>query len=513
MKGNDNTLQAATGATGTQGSSLLLIAVVTSVLFSLTQRLTLDFSAGHMDEYDYLFVGKTLIHGIDWPTYTYIFGADFNWYLLGAADKWLGGLTGARAVAAVLGLLSLAGVYFLGIALWHSRQIALCATFLLAVQSGHIFTSKLATYDAINFALFTLALAPLVYGAGCSPRAMVTLQKVALTVLGSLLMMLATLAKYTTLVYLPFIACALLFFSTRSFLIFTTITGIGLITHAGLHWADLKILYEVQISGIHGKNATYREIITRSLNHTWLLLLPSLIAIIHARSYRNVSGRRTFYIITALLLFSSPLFVYHLQGRNLISLYKHLNFANMFLSLSAAWLLVLTAQTRAWQSMHMVKFRLLILAAFLAVYLATNVNQLKETERGYPDVTALLRHIDRIDIHGTIISEDPYLFRYKGFEKLSQKDISETTWYDNDLNGTHTPQDVKDAVWDQKFDYVLLTDAIHPERNGELRQIMEQRGYSLQFNEPYALSDVMTKNTTGHISLYKNDTVTAHGGE
>lgn len=64
------------------------------------------------------------------------------------------------------------------------------------------------------------------------------------------------------------------------------------------------------------------------------------------------------------------------------------------------------------------------------------------------------------------------------------------------------PTRIKDAIWDRKFDYVLLTDSIHPEENLILRDILLQRDYSLKFNEAYFLSSVMTKNITGNISFY-----------
>ncbi len=281
------------------------------------------------------------------------------------------------------------------------------------------------------------------------------------------------------------------------------ITGLGLCAHLWLHWEELKVLYEVQISGIHGANSTYKEIISRSLNQTWLLLLPAILALIHARSNKEEDGKRAFSVISILIVFSMPLFLYHFQGRNLISLYKHLNYANLFLALCAAWLLTLVAYAKPWRTSRIFQFRMPILAVFLVVYLLTNINQLRETQRGYPDVSELLAHLDSKEVKGTVLSEDPYLFRYLKFDVLPQEDIRETTWLDNDQDGQYTLQDVQDAVWDRKFNYVLLTDAIHPEHNMTLREILSQRGYELEYNSEYSLSSVMTTHTRGHISLYK----------
>ena len=126
-------------------------------------------------------------------------------------------------------------------------------------------------------------------------------------------------------------------------------------------------------------------------------------------------------------------------------------------------------------------------------------------EAGYPDVEGLVTHLDDkpMPTESTILSEDPYLFRYLQFSELPQDQIKETSWLDNDKDGNHTHQDVLDALWDRKFSVVLLTDAIHPDKNQQYRNILQQRGYTQSYIEPYQLSNVMTTNQTGQISLYQ----------
>ena len=62
---------------------LFFLAVLSGVLFSVAMRLLLGFNGGHIDEYDYLFVGKQLLAGKDWATYGYIFGSNLDWYIVG----------------------------------------------------------------------------------------------------------------------------------------------------------------------------------------------------------------------------------------------------------------------------------------------------------------------------------------------------------------------------------------------------------------------------------------------
>jgi hypothetical protein len=482
------------------GKYALLFVVAGAVLFSVVQRLMLDFRAGHMDEYDYLFVGKALLNNVEWPTYTYIFGANFSWYAFGFADQLFGGLTGARMVSAGLGLVSLAGIFAVTKAVWGCHKTAWVAVLLLALQSSHIFISKIATYDSVSFALFALSLAPLYVA---SENRQLSRKSLLLMCAGSLLLLAAVLAKYTTVAYVPFIGLALLFRSVRATLVYTLILSIGITLFVAMHWVDLKVLYDIQISGIHGANATYREIVSRSLNGSWLLLLPAVAAVLHARS-NKAANARPLHTLLWLLLLASPLVLYHLQGRNLISLYKHLNYTNAFLSIASAWLVMLVIETKPWQSSRIFQYRSHILATLTVVYVSVNAWQLRDTENGYPDMQGLLSHLaQNQQAADSILSEDPYLFRYLKFGEMSQETIKETTWLDNDADGVHTLQDVNDAAWDRKFEYILLTDAIHPEHNKTLRDILTQRGYDLEYSHPYRLSPVMTAHTIGEISLYK----------
>jgi len=130
--------------------SVLLLCLCIPVLLML--RIQLGDTGGHMDEYDYLFVGKTLLSGGHWPTHSYIFGWDLNWRLLAWGDNLFGGLSGARIIAAILGALSLLGMYSFVYTLWNNNHgVALIAALLLGFEGSHLYTSALATYDIVSF--------------------------------------------------------------------------------------------------------------------------------------------------------------------------------------------------------------------------------------------------------------------------------------------------------------------------------------------------------------------------
>ena len=103
----------------------------------------------------------------------------------------------------------------------------------------------------------------------------------------------------------------------------------------------------------------------------------------------------------------------------------------------------------------------------------------------------------------SILSEDPYLFRYLGESIIPQSQIKESGWLDNNLDGKHEHQDVIDAVWDMKFEYVFLNDQIHAELNKKLRNILGTKKYKLIVDEAYENSNVMSRQIKGRISLYQ----------
>ena len=118
----------------------------------------------HMDEYDYLFVGRQLINGESWPSLSYVFGADFNWYLFAWFDLYIdgicsSGICGPRLLAWLLGLMSLGACYVFTRSFSGSPRSALLATLLLAITAPHIFISSVTTYDVVAFTLFSWSVA------------------------------------------------------------------------------------------------------------------------------------------------------------------------------------------------------------------------------------------------------------------------------------------------------------------------------------------------------------------
>lgn len=468
-------------------NNIQLILACVSLFVIAVLRLQLDGRAGHMDEYDYLFVGKTLLAGNNWPTHTYIFGWNINWLLLAWGDLTFGGISGARLIASLLGVLSIAGIYCFVLVLWRNKTTALIAALLLSLEGAHLYTSKLATYDIISFTFFVWALPAVLLACGATKHRWLW------TVCSASLLVAAVLSKYTAAIYLPFIATMVLFYAPKQ-----AIAGIVLIagaigTYAFIHFDQLEVLYSIQISGAHDKNATSVDIALRSGRQLFILLIFAIIAI----GYSLIYARTAFPRILLLLAMGLPLIMYHLLGQNVISLQKHLVYSSLFLIPIAAW-----GMQQITTPIRSSKRRIMLLACSLSLFGLSNLQQLEVMQSSYPDVHAVVPFAALIQAKESVLSEDPYLFRYLLHDKVSQSQINETTWLDNNKDGLHEHKDVQHAVWDRKFNYVFLNDQQHANRNEKLRKMLVLRGYSTLLHQPYELTTMSGTTRSGIISLH-----------
>jgi len=407
-------------------------------------------NGGHIDEYDYLFVGKTLLSGGQWPTHSYIFGWDYNWRLLAWGENEFGGMQGARFIAAIVGAFSLLGMYAFVYNLWYRHNIALVATLLLSFEGAHLYTSALATYDIISFTAFTFAL-PCVLLACQSNRA-----QLFWTILACVALSLSVLSKYTAIMYLPLLAVLVLWYSPRYALLGTLLITVALVVYTTINYEQLIILYEVQIQRTHSTNATLADIVNRTLRQLGVTIVLVGVALLYCISTGHTQTKK----LVILVVFSLPLLLYHTTTQNIISLQKHLAYTSLFLIPIIAWLL-LEIYTRGKQT-HLSGA---IVLACISVYAFVNVSHLRTMQSSYPDVRKVHTIADQIQPTDFVLSEDPYLFRYLLVGKVAQNQISETTWLDNNLDGKHERIDVKHAIWDRKFDYVFLNDQQHKEIN------------------------------------------------
>jgi len=462
------------------------------LLFVIYLRLSVGSHPPHMDEYGYLFVGRHLLSGLTWPTHSYIFGSDISWYLFGVFERYAEGYAGARIAAGLLGGLSLVGAYLFVLQLWSSRQVALLSTLLLAASANHIFISALATYDIVSFCFFTWAMTTAAYTART--------QSYGFALLSAVLLSLAIICKYTTIVYLPLVGLVMLYVAPRQALLAAVVMAMGLALYITSHFSQLSVLYEVQIVGVHSANSSRIDIALRVLQQIGIPLYLWWCALLAGIIYVKGMQRGMVSTLMLLLIFSLPMPAYHFFSGNHISLYKHLNYSALFLFPAVASFLV-------YGSHHLNKLsrNRYLVPVLVFAYLCSSILPLHSIRDAYPDTTDLARVITGKPpgLNATVLSEDPYIFRYLSSPEYPQSNIKETTWLDNDFDGIRSLKDVKDALWDRKFELVLLTDQVHPTENQLFRKILSQRGYVAIYNKSYRLSNVMTKNIQGQLTLFE----------
>ena len=454
---------------------------------ALWQRLRLGFNGPYLDESDYLYVNRVLQAGIPWKTYTYVFGSHIPIRILGFGDE-LGGLWGARAVAAVLGAGSLG--FFFGAArqLLGSARVAGWAVLLLALAAPHIFISKFATYDVVAFFFFSLSLWLVL--AGLRSRRYGWL----LCLLGSAAFATAVLCKYVVIAFAPVLALAVAMRRPR-LLVFALLPCVLLLgEYIHRHWADLKQLYLVQIKGAHARNSTHGQILSIAGFYAGPMLALALGSALLVIVRLGVTWR-ALRVHVFLLLMALPLVAMHVRSSDMVSMYKHMVYPVAMLAPLAGWLL------------HRLSRRTLLAPLALCAALAgLGAWQTRRMEHGFPNFTAMLDALrPGFGPTTTILSEEGYVFRYAFAGATGGKGLYEMTWFDNDGDGNRTPQDVIDAVWDGKPDYVMVHGQITPNLTQKLREGVLPHEYHKVYEQPYVLSDVMTRIRQGKVELWKRN--------
>ncbi len=502
--------------------------IVTFVLLALAYlRLVINFNAPYLDECDYIFVGRALLSGEPWITKTYMFSSDMHLYIYGLADRIFSGelsYLAARACAVLMGCASLWFFYGFVRHLYgkhvDSHRIAEISTLLLALTVPHVFISQFATYDIVCFMFFAASLwmlaASVLNPDDTAPqqqalkqqalkqqalkqqttKQQTTKQQTLMMCAGAVLFALAVLAKYVVIAYAPLLFLALLMRNRRAALLFILIVSAMLGGYVFFYRAELLQLYQNQILGTHKSNATVWKIIATALEYCgFTALLAGGIFLFKKEKVLST------WFYGALALFAVPLVAYHLRSQDVISLYKHIIYTCCFLAPIAGETLYVLLRRAADHDNDWLRALAAALVVFACGLLAW---QLRAVQTAYPNtdtVTHLVRKSMTAEM--TILSEDAYLFRYACFPTIPTKNLEEMTWFDNNHDGKHEAQDVIDAVWDGKFEYVYLNGLILRELGDELRRGVLQRHYDCILTIPFTNSTVMSPINTGSLSLYR----------
>lgn len=514
---------------------------------ALAARWLLVSSPLHMDEYNYLFVGRLFQLGESWPTLTYIFGADFNWRFLGWAYSISNTSESARLIAAATGIFSLVAVYMMVKVVWGSRLRAVVTIMLFALMAPHIYISSLATYDVVAFCLFCWGMVFLwsLLLSDPIPKVVSDIDDIGiisnmrrrnriLLICTGILIVTAVLSKYVLILYLPCLLIVVLLYKPQYALPAIVLVGGLLALYAWQARDSLVVLYETQILITQSANISRSELFVRFTKLLGAVVILMVVVnvlnfVLHKipvwRSLipENDKRQKTKDSLKPKLLFlmlSLPLPVYHLASSNQIASIKHLNYFYLFaLPLVACAIVDIAssartylhqakaADKRPWIGISSCSLVLVMIGGLSAQLLVSNLRIAADLSKGFPDLSAAADYWQKSRSDkansGRILSEDPYLFRYAALPNFPQALISETTFFDNNLDGEYTSQDVQDAIWDYKFKWVLLTDQIHPQDNILYRRLLSLRGYEAVVRHPYSLTPLLTGNRNGVVELYQ----------
>lgn len=347
----------------------LALGALTGVV--LWQRVRLGFGGPALDETSGLSVARVLREQVPWNTYSYAPGSHIPLHLLGIGDE-LGGLIGARAMSALLGVCSLGFVFGGTRALFGSTRVAGWAALLLAMQAPHLFISKLATGDCAAFCFFTGAMWLLIEG--LSRRHIGWLY----CMLASVGFAIAVLCKYVVVVQAPVLILVLAVRRPRLLLAALLPCAVLLADYLQRHWNDLGVLVADQLAQLGAAPGS-----RLGLLHDAALYVAPMLALALASLAMQVSRTgaewRAIRMHLFLLLLAAPIVALHVIAGDATGLAKHLVYPLLALSLPAAWFLHRIARRHGAVSV-----------AIAAALGGLGMHQSAQLERSFVDLTGVV---------------------------------------------------------------------------------------------------------------------------
>lgn len=417
-----------------------------------------------------------------------MFSSNLPLFILGIGEA-IGGFIYARILAAILGGFSVFFFYKFCRQISGSRQSALFSSIFLLVQAPHIFISKFATYDIVCLLFFTLFLwlASLNYLSNNN--------SLLLTLSIPIIFFLTLISKYIVVAFSPLIILIMLKLNYKKAIYFIIMLSVLILGYLYINREELLILYNREIIGTHSSNTDYYFIFDLAFQFSIIPLVLFIIGSFLRKKIRIKSG-----LIILLFFLAFTLVAYHFKSKDSISMFKHLVYTSLFL-LPVAGMLI----DYLYRIPKFSKYSAWLMLIIIAIMSMLSVYQVNQMQNSYPNTGKMIVFLkNNIDSNSRIISEDSYLTRYYLYPELDLKHFSDLEYYDNDLDGKYTDQDVIDGIWDGKFDFVILTGQIKPLLSEELRIGVLPNNYIRVYSERYEISKIMSQIQEGSIEIYKH---------
>ncbi|HWQ03319.1 MAG TPA: glycosyltransferase family 39 protein [Candidatus Nitrosotenuis sp.] len=429
----------------------------------------LDYATAFMDETFNILYGRMYFAGQFRSMAEEPLNYHYGWYLwpiLSAVADHFGGLVAARYLTAVLGMLTVLGVYGFARRVF-SPEVGLAAAAIFAFLGPAVFNSRFATYDGAAVCFLAL-------GLWCYAIAWERNQSAA-WFLAVLFLFAGFLSKYLVAIFFPPLVLLSLRKSRNAFFTFTLPLALFCATYA---WVYRSVLANV-VDMIARENESFTptsqilwEIYGRARLDLWILVALSFLAFLPLGREREKSlGRSELW--KALLLWCGALLMVGLQLRSSaahLRFFKHVTYTMVFLApLGAEGLrrvfvrLRSTSPNRYW-------------AAAIAVLVVVIgwAGQAWSTERlvfWSSLEPALAFFAGRVGPQTRILTDD-VSFSYYLHPPVAAWNITNAYYFP--YRGQFGPPAYALAVDDGYFDYVALDDAFGPEPT-RLRQAIEPR--------------------------------------
>lgn len=386
--------------------SLPLILVFQALLSWMLLRNT-----AFQDEALYLFAGREIIYGwlgqphfpVTWAYF--LSGYAYFYPVIGGALAMLGGVELARMFSLLCMMVVNVCVYYVT-KRFFDHSSAILAVALFAFQGPVLFIGRLATYDSLCLVLLALAIVLALH---------VSIARRPWAILGiGPLLVLAILAKFAGLLFLPILLAMLIWCSLESQGWRKMLVRLGMAL-CSLALTSVVAYVTLDKGALHAISAstTSRDVIVKTAPLFLIQYIVTLSGVAFALGMLGLIlvGRRR--LLTGLLLFGSSLLVpaYHIYEGELISLHKHLAFSMFFVMPLAGY-----AVARIAGHQHKLSFNRYLFAG-LAICLITFSSGVEQAQKLYgawapsTNLTSAMRTQVRLD-SGRYLAEDFDVCRY-----------------------------------------------------------------------------------------------------
>ncbi len=445
-----------------------------------------------VDEANYVLVGRHLLagdfsdNGLSWISGSYLYP-----YLAGIADS-IGGVLGLRLLSAALSTLAAMFVFLVAKRIFGHTS-AMWAMLIFGLTGASISVGQLATYDVLSIAGLAIAFYAVV-SAAVLPKNRETYY----LFMGMASFILAVLAKYIALIYLPALCLiALTLYRLQGHtpwnwgLKFLLPVLLALSGYAWYNWSDLSHLVTIGFPTQPIARAEIFGTLRDEIGLVCLLAGTSCLFIFRVLVTRFMLVQRKQQVVLACIIFvvmSSliALPLYHFLSGNGRALVKHTVFTLVLISPLAGYTIT-TMSAMFMQPSHRFAIQLRWLGAILTFLVLVwfgeqQLGRHRIFQNSWPNVAPVVEYLRSQGIHSQtrVLADGAEIYEYY----LSSDDPQHTNWqrtWSAAYDGQDDLEAMRAGISHYEFDFVILDGYYRPEINDELVTALQMANYQLGY--------------------------------